>query len=128
MYWRRGAKTGVVGSKSRIYPRFQNLSFCDVTRVGMISNHPHLCVFKNATFYGHESFKNSSSGSCKENYIRDPVGSIEKLIVRGVCVLNLYLVYTVQCTLYSRVGQFCTFLNFMQSHVVCCSPRGTTIF
>ena len=36
------------------------------------------------------------AGSCKENYIRDPVGSIEKLVVRGVCVLNLCLVYTVQ--------------------------------
>ena len=53
VYWRRGAKTGVVGSKSRIYPRFQNLSFCDVTRVGMISNYPCCCVFKNATFCRH---------------------------------------------------------------------------
>ena len=34
-----------------------------------------------------------------ENYIRAPVGSIEKLIVQGcVCVLYLYLVYTVNCT------------------------------
>ena len=38
-------------STSGVYPRFENLSFCDVTRVGMISNYPRFCVFKNATFF-----------------------------------------------------------------------------
>ena len=43
-YGRKGVKRGVVGSKSWVYPRFQNLSFCDVTRVGMISNFPPFFV------------------------------------------------------------------------------------
>ena len=34
-----------------------------------------------------------------ENYTRAPVGSIEKLVVRGVCVLHLYI-SCVHCTVF----------------------------
>ena len=53
------------------------------------------------------------------------LSAVLRSLLCGVCV---YFTTSILCTLYSRVGRFCTFLNFMQSHVVCCSPRGTTIF
>ena len=80
---RGGAKTGVVGSKSRVDPRFQNLSFCDVTRypttpVFVCSKMPHFMYMEKnrgrlkstPVFLPHETFKNSGSVHCTSTLYR----------------------------------------------------------
>ena len=44
-----GEKGGSIGSKTRVYPRFQNLSFCDVIKRPTTT----FFVFKNDPFYLH---------------------------------------------------------------------------
>ena len=55
------------------------------------------------------------------------LSAVLRSLLCGVCVYFtstiVYLVYIVQ-----QGESILHFLNFMQSHVVCCSSRGTTIF
>ena len=69
----------------------------------------------------------------KQEAVKKTTSEILSAVLRsllcGVCVYLTCLLstlYSVHCT----VGwvNFALCLNFMQSHVVCCSPRGTTIF
>ena len=54
------------------------------------------------------------------------LSAVLRSLLCGVCVY--FTSTSILCTLYSRVGRFCTFFNFMESHVVCCCPMGTNIF
>ena len=69
----------------------------------------------------------------KQEAVKKTTSEILSAVLRSLlCGVCVYLT-CILCTLYSvhcTVGWviFALFLNFMQSHVVCCSPRGTTIF
>ena len=98
-----------------------------------------LCRFQRIYIYKEYKAKSPRLHSAdiyprKQETVRKTTPELLLAVLRSflcrVCVYcTLLVLHSILCTLlYSRVGRFCTFLNFMQSHVVCCSPRGTTIF
>ena len=139
---RGGAKTGVVGSKSRVDPRFQNLSFCDVTRypttpVFVCSKMPHFMYMEKnrgrlkstPVFLPHETFKNSGSG--RLTFINNILAHFYTILFGAFSPPNLHELIWRYCTgisgprhnLLIKLFYFSDHVNFIQKCQQCASFR-----